>query len=69
MVEKSVITARCESCEYFDDRSETHASACCRINPPTCSSDSVGRWPTVERDDWCGKFVASKAAIKAALST
>ena len=55
----SLIDGRCKDCGYFDPNPTGGEYGKCRFYPATCSAerpDTVGRWPTVAFDDWCGLF-------------
>jgi hypothetical protein len=67
MIENIIHTVPCcKNCKFHHE-DENNNNGSCHKKPPQCFSDGVGRWPTVEPEDWCGEFVTSRAAIRAAL--
>ena len=47
----------CKNCNFFKDGG---AFGECRVSDPQIINidGHYGRWPTIKRDDWCGRFVA-----------
>jgi hypothetical protein len=58
-----VMEVICGTCRYFD-RNKDGDCGVCRIAPPTNvlrQNESIGEWPGVRPDDWCGQ--GKKAAV------
>lgn len=53
---------KCENCKYSKEQNpifDQLAPLDCKINPPiilTNDHSGKGIFPSVKRDDWCGKF-------------
>ena len=45
----------CRNCDFFK---EGGAFGECRVSAPQFIGGYYGKWPSVERDDWCGRFVS-----------
>ncbi len=52
----------CEDCKWFDTSGHSQNSpngGFCRFNAPVLDKRSgLGRWPTVEPEDWCAGFLS-----------
>jgi hypothetical protein len=72
MYESSVIGPReadarvCANCRYGSPFSHTPRYLRCRLNPPVVIMNPGGSldsaWPTVERDDWCSRWMSSDSS-------
>ena len=56
-----LIAKNCNACNYFEQRRDKklkNEAGLCRFNPPTIleTVNPVAYWPSVQPDDWCGKF-------------
>jgi hypothetical protein len=68
-------TCACSNCQFFDTRSKAAMqqkekdSGLCRYNPPmphAAAGNRHGKWPVVEKKDWCGHFAATVERFMAA---
>ncbi|MEM1105636.1 MAG: hypothetical protein AAGH87_04530 [Pseudomonadota bacterium] len=50
----------CETCKYFN----VVETECRRYAPQPAKDRAHGRWPAVAAEDWCGEYVARRAAPK-----
>ena len=47
---------KCAECRfYFEQR---YVGGECRYDAPQLVDGRYGRWPSIQRDGWCGRFVA-----------
>ena len=46
---------KCAECKfYFEQR---YVGGECRYDAPQLVDGRYGRWPSIQRDGWCGRFV------------
>lgn len=46
----------CSNCDFFKETGGGWGE--CRVVGPEFVGGYYGKWPTIERDDWCGRFVS-----------
>lgn len=48
---------RCDECRFFHLYFHTDTEGECRRSAPRAiAENNIGRWPTIDRDKWCGEF-------------
>lgn len=55
------MTRACKDCSFYQEIRQRGGQ--CRYDSPQLVDGSIGRWPSTQRDDWCGRFVAKDSTV------